>query len=544
MKDHLRAELKKALAEVAPEEKDIEITLETPKQRAHGDLSTSVALSLARILQRPPLKIAEDIAKQLSFDSNDVELVDVAAPGFINLHLGPGYRAKVLTRILSEGDTYARGHEGDGLTAQVEFVSANPTGPLTVGHGRNAVTGDTVANILEWNGYEVTREYYYNDAGRQMRLLGESVRVRYLEILGETATFPEDGYHGDYIRAIAQELVDARGDALHDEEKVLPFQKAAEEAVFADIKATLKRTGISMDVYSSEGSLIADGKVEAVVKELREADLAYEKDGAVWFKATDFGIDADRVLIKASGEPTYRLPDIAYHREKLRRNFHRVIDVLGADHHSAYPDVLAGLKALGHDTSPITVLFHQFVTLIRGGVQVKMSTRKADYVTLDDLIDEVGSDVARYFFLMRGVSSHLNFDLDLAVKESDENPVYYLQYAHARICSILRFAEEQGVEENADYDPSVLAAPEERDLIHILGDFPDRLDAVYRTLEPHLISAYLEELATAFHKFYTEHRVVTDDNPLTAARLVLVRATRTVLANGLAILGISAPEKM
>ncbi|WP_054686131.1 arginine--tRNA ligase, partial [Rhodothermus marinus] len=412
-----------------------------------------------------------------------------------------------------------------GRPAIVEYVSANPTGPLTVGHGRNAVLGDTIANLLDWIGYRVTREYYYNDAGRQMRVLGESVRARYLALVdpnlptkkiqvaeGEWVEvpepFPEDGYLGDYIIDIARMLYEQHGDALRDVEDITPFKEAAEKVIFEDIRRTLARLGIRMDSYFNEHTLYENGKIWEVVEALREKGYIYEKDGAVWFRTSALGKDQDTVLVKRTGEPTYRLPDIAYHITKFERGFERIVDVFGADHIATYPDVLWALEVLGYDVSKVDVVIYQFVTLVRGGEPVKMSTRKATYVTLDELIDEVGEDVTRFFFLMRSPNTHLEFDLDLAREASEKNPVFYLQYAHARICSIMRKADEVGLKESPNPDLTLLQHEAEQALIKELMRFPEVIQEAAQTYEPHRVANYLREVAVAFTKFYDQCRII------------------------------------
>jgi arginyl-tRNA synthetase len=446
--------------------------------------------------------------------------------------------------ILAAGASFGRVNTGRGLKTQVEFVSANPTGPLTVGHGRGAVYGDTVSRLLEWAGYDVTREYYFNNAGRQMRVLGDSVRLRYLEALGGTEPFPEDYYQGEYIREIAAHLRAECGDSLVGEPAEGRFKAQAEHEIFDDIKKTLARLGVEFAVFYNEQSLYETGKVKEVIEELKAKGLAYEQEGALWFKTTALGLEKDKVIVKSTGEPTYRLPDIAYHREKFRRGFELIIDVLGADHIATYPDVLAALKALGFDDTKVKVLIHQFVTIVQGGEVVKMSTRKANYITLDELIDQVGADVVRYFFLMRGINSHLNFDLALAKEQSDANPVYYLQYAYARIASIVRHAGSQTAGRNISTNFSLLQASEELELIKLLVTFPEVVASCATAHEPHRLAEYLHDAAGRFHAFYHAHRVVTEDTDLMAARMALCEATKLVLANGFAILGISAPEKM
>ena len=522
----------------------VEYQFDQPRAEAHGDISVNVAMPLAKQVKKPPREIAAAIVERLDVDPQQIEKVEIAGPGFINFFLAPSLLQKAVPHILQEKDDYGRFSIGKGKKAQVEFVSANPTGPLTVGHGRQAVLGDTVANLLEWASYEVQREYYFNNAGRQMRILADSVRLRYLELLGETVEFPDDYYQGEYIRDIASHILETHGDSLKKSDDLTIFKETAERLIFEDIKKTLKKIGIVFDSFFNESDLYENGEIDRVVQFFKEKGLAYEKDGALWFKSTAFGLEQDRVIIKSTGEPTYRLPDIAYHKTKFDRGFDLIVDVFGADHIATYPDVLAGLKALGYDVSKVKVLIHQFVTLYEGKEKVKMSTRKANFITLDDLIDEVGPDVTRWFFLMRGRQSHLNFDLTLAKTQSDENPVYYNQYAHARICSILRNAEEKGIRFHNVEAVHRLAEKAEFQLIKKLMEFPKVVKGCIDELEPHPITRYLSEVSAAFHKFYTECWVLTDDPELTQARLALSLATKQVLANGFAILGIRAPERM
>lgn len=522
-----------------------DFTVEHPNLDEHGNYSTNIALTLTKHLQRNPMEIAQSITDALEYDEASIADIKIAKPGFINFFLSKDYFREQLTTIHDQGDDFGKHSKDDAPTALVEFVSANPTGPLNIGHGRQAVLGDTIANFLDWNGYDVSREYYYNDAGRQMRVLAESVKSRYYELLDHEYEFPEDGYQGEYIRDIGQSLVDEHGKDLLSEPGLEPFLEAAESAVFDDINRTLERLGIEFDNYYNERALYDDGTIEKVLSTFKEKGYSYEDDGAVWFKATEFGQEQDRVIVKSSGEPTYRLPDMAYHTTKIERGYDRIIDLFGADHHAAYPDVLAGLKALGYSADNIEVYLHQFVTLIREGKKMKMSTRKANYVTLDDLMDEVGVDVVRYFFNMRTMNSHLNFDLDLALKQSDENPVFYLQYAHARICSVFKKAKERDVSISDDTpDLSVIGEQEEIDLIEKMLEFPEIIKSCGENLEPVQLCQYLQDLATALHKFYTECIVISDDVKLTQARLYLIDATRIVLANGLTVLGITAPDRM
>lgn len=520
------------------------IQIEPSSSPEFGDLSTSLALVLAKKAGRTPLDLAREIRSQLELPADLFSHVSVSKPGFINFTISPGYLRRQIPVILKAGDTYGRTDTGKGKKALVEFVSANPTGPLTVGHGRQAVLGDIISNILQWHGFDVTREYYFNDAGRQMRLLARSVYARYRELLGERAQFPAGGYEGDYIRDIARVIRNDHGDTLKDKPGSSVFKETAVRIIFDDIKQTLEKIHIRFDDFVNEMTFYEDGSIDNVIGTLRRKDLAYDKDGAVWFRTTRLGKSQDTVLLKSTGEPTYRLPDIAYHKHKIERGFDLMVDLFGADHKDTYPDVLAGVQALGYSTDNVRVLLHQFVTLKGKGQKVKMSTRKAAFVTLDELIDRVGPDVVRYFFIMRGRQSHLNFDLDLATRESEENPVYYLQYAHARIANIEKYGRDMGVTLQGDEDLSLLTEESEIALLKHLIRFPGVTLGALDTLEPQGIAAYLQDVATRFHRFYTDHRVITDDIPLSRARLALVSATRRILANGLTILGISAPEKM
>ncbi len=521
-------------------------TVELPKHDSMGDFSTNMALVVAGSEKKNPRELAGIIAQKLAKDSSLIGRVDIAGPGFINIFINPDVWRQLIPTILSAGENFGKSTVGGKRKVMVEFVSANPTGPLSVGHGRQAILGDSIARLLEATGHDVYREYYFNDAGRQMRVLGESTRARYLELLGENSEFPEDGYQGQYIVDIAQSLIDEHGDSLKDHEDVTPFKKQAEAHIFKDISATLERLGIVFDNYYNEHSLYENGHIDDVVAILRDKGYVYEKDNAVWFKTTAFGHEQDRVIIKSTGEPTYRLPDIAYHREKFRRNFDWLIDIFGSDHIATVPDVLAGVSALGYDPHKVTVVLHQFVTLTRDGKTVKMSTRKANFVTVDELIDEVGVDPVRFFFMMRKADSQLEFDLALATKESQENPVYYVQYGYARLCSILRQAMEKGIGEidPANAETALLVAPEELKLLKTLSTFPATIENCALELAPHKIIFYLMELAGQLHSYYNKHKVITDDLPLSRARLCLIKALQGVLKNGLNMVGLSAPEKM
>lgn len=524
--------------------KDLSFNFEKPKQKQFGDLSTNIAMQMATILKTNPRQIATEIQSFISIDPQYIEKIDIAGPGFLNFFISPNSFYIQLYDIIKKKEKYGQSDQGNGIKTQVEFISANPTGPLTIGHGRQAVLGDSIARLFETIGYNVTREYYFNDAGRQMRILGDSVRLRYLQQLGEKIEFPDDYYQGDYIIDIARQIRDENGEKLKKETNPEIFTTKAEEEVFKDIKNTIARLNFRMDVFYNEKSLYDEGKIDEVVSALGEKGLVDERDGAVWFLTSKLGKEQDRVIIKSSGEPTYRLPDIAYHVEKIKRGFELIIDIFGADHIDTYPDVLLAVKALGYDESKIKVLIHQFVTLMEGTEKVKMSTRKANFVTLDELIDEVGEDVTRFFFLMRHMNSHLNFDLTLAKTQSDENPVFYVQYAHARICSIVRFGQEKNITFEKNPELTLLDSEEELDLIKHLIDFPTTIEYSAHSFEPHRLVHYLIDTATLFHKFYTICRVISDDTQLTQARLALCEATRVVIYNGCQILGITAPEKM
>ena len=537
----LSESISQALRKLSFPKKDY--SLAPPKNSDFGDLSSNIALLLPRDLNRKPMDIARIIADELKSKlPENITNVTVAKPGFLNFEISNKFFQSQILNILENNDNYGKGDIGSGKTANVEFVSANPTGPLTVGHGRNAILGDTVSNILHWQGFKVTREYYFNDAGRQMRILGESVEVRYFEILGKNLEFPEEGYQGNYIREIAQTILDQHGNELKPNSPI--FKKEAEKIIFNDIKSSLAKLGITFDQFSNEKTFYDNGGIDSLLKKLKEKDLIYEKDNATWFKTSTLGKDQDKVYIKSSGEPTYRVPDTAYHQDKIKRGFDLIVDVFGADHTDAYPDVILALDALGQKTDHIKVLIYQFVTLLRGGEKIKMSTRKANFVTLDELMDEVGIDVVRYFFVMRSMNAHLDFDLDLATDQSDKNPVFYLQYAHARICNIISRANDLGIELNNSFNPSILEHEDEIALLKYMSRFPDFLELAYENLEPQTIANYLQELSARFHKFYSHCRVITDDDQLTISRIAIIHASRIILANGFKILGISAPERM
>lgn len=517
--------------------------IEVPKREGQGDFSTNFALVCAGLDKKKPRDLAMQMAALLE-KMELIERVDVAGPGFINLFLKNTIWATVLAPVYEQDQRFGYSEVGAGKRVLVEFVSANPTGPLSVGHGRNAVLGDSIARVLAAAGYNVQREYYFNDAGRQMRVLGGSTRARYLELLGLPNEFPEDGYQGDYIYDIARAMIKEGGDKFRDAD-IAVFKEHAQKAIFADIDATLKRIGITFDTYFNEHTLYEDGRIKAVVEELRAKGLVYEDQGATWFKTSELGLEKDRVIIKSTGEPTYRLPDIAYHQDKFRRGYDWMVDIFGSDHIATVPDVMAGVRALGYDDKMVTVVLYQFVTLLRDGKQVKMSTRKATFVTVDELVDEVGPDALRFFFLMRKPDNMIEFDLDLAKKQSQENPVYYVQYAHARLCSIERQAKEQGVTtDGAAGALGWLVEPEEYALLKALADYPQMVAGAAMDLAPHRVVFYLMDLAGQFHGYYNKHKVLTEDKQLSAVRLYLCGALKRVFRNGLQLIGLQAPESM
>lgn len=520
-----------------------EFSLMPPKKLTFGDLSSNLPLVIAKELKKKPMDIGEEILE--AFNSklpNYISKVTVTQPGFLNFEIKKSYFQNQIKTIMEQSKSFGRGHSGLDKRANVEFVSANPTGPLTIGHGRNAVLGDTVSNILEWQGYDVTREYYFNDAGRQMRILGESVEARYNEILGKKFSFPEDGYQGEYIKEIAQIVLNESKNKPNLEKEI--FKKTAEKEIFKDIKKSLNKLGIHFNIFTNEKTFYENGDIERLLEELRSKNLIYEKDNATWFKTSALGKEQDRVFIKSTGEPTYRVPDTAYHKNKVEREFDLIIDIFGADHADTYPDVLLALEALNQRTDHIKVLLYQFVTLLKEGEKVKMSTRKANYITLDYLVKEVGLDVVRYFFIMRSMNTHLDFDLDLAKDQSEKNPVFYLQYAYARICNIIKRGESSETTFNEKFNPAVLSDPEELYLLKYLIRFPDFMNLAYENLEPQNIANYLQELSSRFHKFYSHCRVLSEDSEISKARMALVKSVKIVLENGLNVLGISCPERM
>jgi len=521
-----------------------ELVVEQPQRPEHGDFATPAALALAKAMRKSPHEIAQAIVRHLPPDDM-LASVEIAGPGYVNMRLSTIWLARQVDRVLEQGAAYADTAIGQARQAQVEFVSANPTGPLTVGHGRNAVLGDTLASVLAATGWQVTREYYYNDAGLQMKTLGESLKLRARQLLGESAELSETHYQGEYLTDIARKTIAEHGPSVIERDWVF-FKDQARQAIFEEIHTTLERLGISFDMLTNEASFYESGAIWRVLERLRAAGYAYDAEGATWLRATAFGADKDRVLVRSTGEPTYRLPDIAYHADKLDRGFDMVVTVLGADHIAEVPDIAGALHVLGYDAGRLRPLVYQFVTLLRHGEAVKMSTRKANYVTLDELIDEVGSDAVRFFMLMRAADTPIEFDLDLAKRQSDENPVYYVQYAHARTAGILdREAPKRGITFDAAVDVTLLSHPSELALIKAILRLAEVLKNCATQLELHPLTFYARDLASAFSAFYRDCPVLGADDPeLVGARLKLVKAARLALARVLEIMGMSAPEQM
>ena len=577
LRTHLTDLLRTAQRSVAPDSVSLPVVLERPKSLQHGDYASNLAMQLAKSMKRNPREIAQALMKAMPL-SPLVEKSEIAGAGFINLYLKPAAKQQVVAQVLANGESYGRVGLGGGAKVQVEFVSANPTGPLHVGHGRGAAYGASLANLLEVAGYSVAREYYVNDAGRQMDILCVSVWVRYLELCGESLPFPANGYQGDYVRVRAAELKSAQGERLKREASAvldgLPEAPEGDDdaievrmdalieraksmlgtgfellTVFvldrqlAEIRDVLNRFGVTFDDWFSERSLYESGRVAQALDTLEAAGHLYMKEGARWFRSTTFGDDKDRVVQRENGLYTYFASDIAYHHDKLKRGYDILIDVWGADHHGYIPRVRAGIAALGHDPAKLQVPLIQLVALIRDGQPVRMGKRSGSYVTLEELFEEAGVDATRYFYLARKSDQHLDFDLDLAKSQSNDNPVYYIQYAHARVCSVLeQWGGEPAQLVNADL--TRLVEDQELQQLQKLLDYPEQIETAARDLAPHQMAFYLRELAALFHSWYNSTRFLVDDKDLQAARLALAAAVRQVLRNGLAILGVGAPEKM
>ena len=548
--DILNQSVERAINSGALKTKNIPLLiLEIPRDETKGDFATTVAMTLAPMEKAPPRSIAEVIVSNIEDKENLIDRIEIAGPGYINFFLKKDYWVNTLKNAVSMGDSYGNADIGSGKSVQVEFLSANPTGPLHIGHGRVAAFGDTLANLLMTAGYNVQKEYYINDVGNQMETLGRSTYIRYKQLFKPDTPFIEDGYKGDYIKDIAQEIAeDAKDRYMHlpEEDAITFFVEYSKDNILEGIKKDLEDFGVLYSNWFSEKSLHDNGEVDGVLKTLKEKDYLYESDGAQWLRTTLFGDDKDRVVVKSNGHKTYVAPDIAYHHNKFKRGFQSVIDIFGADHHGYELRMRAGIKSLGYSESRLKVILVQFVTLLREGKPVSMSTRAAEFVTLREVLDEVGKDAARFMFLTRRSDSHLDFDLEVVKKESSENPVYYVEYAHARIVNIFKQAAARGIQAPPleGVDLSILSLHEEIKMMKLIASYPELIEASALSLEPHRITFYLLDLATALHNYYFHHRVITDDMQLTNARLILMQGIMHVLRNALAILGIRAPESM
>lgn len=534
----------KLVSEVFPE-----VIVEWAKEEKFGDFSSNIALVLAGLEKKPPRDIARIILEELSAPEGVLDRIETAGPGFINFFVKKGRWLGVLPQVVCQPEMFGSLGLGKGRKVQIEFVSANPTGPLHIGHGRGAAVGDALSKILNKAGWCVTKEYYINDTGVQMELLGRSTYLRYLQLLGKDVPFIDNGYQGDYIRDIARDILAEQGDRFLylTEEEALPFfTQFTAQQILEGIKKDLYEFGIEFDNWFSENSLYQNREVERAIELLKEKDLVYEEDGALWQKATQFEDEKDRVVLRSTGQPTYFASDIAYHINKFQRGFNLIINIWGADHHGYLPRVKGVMKGLGYPEESLQIILYQLVSLIRDGQPVSMSTRSGEFTSLAELLQDVGRDATRFFFLMRRADSQLEFDLDLAKKKSNDNPVYYVQYAHARICSLFRQAESKGRElpRAEQIDLNSLQLPEEFLLAKKIAYFPDLVEECVLSLEPHRITFYLQDLASIFHSYYNKHRIISDDQRLTDARLLLVRAIQVVLVNALALIGVSAPDKM
>ncbi|MBI5402691.1 MAG: arginine--tRNA ligase [Ignavibacteriae bacterium] len=546
MKDYIRNSIIAVLNELGYPVKDF--VIDEPKDSSFGDLSANIALVISKELKKNPREVAGNILEKLLFDESKISKSDIAGPGFLNFFVSDDFYRNELINILSN-ENYGKMNKNSGKTANLEWVSANPTGPLHAGHGRQVCLGKAIANLLEWTGFEVTREYYYNDAGNQMNNLAKSIKARYEQIMNPDYPFPEDGYVGEYIKEIAEKIFSDYNDKYRNSDDLGFFKSAGEQENFGKIKATLKSFGIQHDVFFNETSLYKDGNIDKLKTIFKNKNLSYEKDGATWLKMNEKKFDKDKVIVKATGEPTYRLPDMAYHIDKILRGYNLIVDIFGSDHFDTYKEVLYGVQSAGFNTDNIKVIIHQMVTFKKGNESVKMSKRSDNVYYLDDLIKDVGIDATQFFFIMRAANTHLDFDIELAKDQSDKNPVYYLQYAHARICGILRNAEENFSNINSmnvnELDTSLLINQSEINLLKTLSKFPFEVEDSAKSLEPHKLIVFLNSVAESFHKFYHNNRVLDNENPkLSFARLLICNAVKRVLKNGFCIIGINAPERM
>ena len=550
VQNKLKEEIKQAVikAGLATEDQIADVVLELPKEKAHGDYSTNMAMQLARVAKKAPRKIAEELVEHFDNSKASIEKIEIAGPGFINFYMNNSYLTDLIPVVLEAGDRYGETNVGNGQKVQIEFVSANPTGDLHLGHARGAAVGDSLSNLLAKAGYDVSREYYINAAGNQINNLALSVEARYFQALGIDKPMPESGYQGADIIGIGKNLAQEHGDKfanMSDDERLAALREYGLKFEMGKLKEDLEQFRVGFDVWFSETSLYHNGKIDVALSALKENGHIFEEDGATWFRSTVFGDDKDRVLIKQDGSYTYLLPDIAYHKDKLERGFEKLINVWDADHHGYIPRMKAAIQAMGYADDTLEVEIIQLVHLYKNGEKMKMSKRTGKAVTMRDLIEEVGLDATRYFFAMRSAATHMDFDLDLAVSQSNDNPVYYSQYAHARICSILRQAEEQGIKVGEATDYQLIGAEKEIDLLKKLGEFPLAVAEAAQKRTPHRITNYIFELAGAFHSFYNAEKVLdVDQKERTAARLGLIKSVQITLKNALKLIGVSAPEKM
>lgn len=548
--DQLKQEIAVAAqkANLATEAELPNIVLEKPKDKAHGDFATNIAMQLARIAKKAPRQIAEELIGQFDKQAASVEKVDIAGPGFINFFMKKDFLGEVIPAVLQAGEAYGHTNVGEGKKVQIEFVSVNPTGALHLGHARGAAFGDTLCNVLAAAGYEVDREYYINDAGNQIDNLALSIEARYLEALGQEVTMPADGYVGPDIINIAKDIIEADGDKWLKETqdaRIAYFKEYGLNSLLKKIETDLSAFRVNFDHWFSERTLYQDGQITDALETLKERNYVYEQDGATWLRSTDFGDDKDRVLVKKDGSYTYLTPDIAYHRNKYERGYDKVINVWGADHHGYITRMEAAIEALGYDKDKFLVKIIQMVNLLESGETLRMSKRKGNAVSLRELMDEVGVDAVRYYFVTRSNDSQLDFDTELARSQSNDNPVFYVQYAHARICTMLKQAEKQGFDLNAEYDVTLLVEEKELDLLKKLGEFPQVVTNAAQKYMPHIVTQYVYDLAALLHSFYNAVKVLdANQKDLTQARIALITAVRQTLANALEIIGVSAPEQM
>jgi arginyl-tRNA synthetase len=535
-------------ANLAAEDQLPDVVLEIPKDKVNGDYSTNMAMRLTKIAKKAPKVIAEELIAHFDTTKASIEKIEIAGPGFINFYMNNSYLTDLIPAILEQGDKYGETTVGNGQKVQVEFVSANPTGDLHLGHARGAAVGDSLCNILDKAGFDVSREYYINDAGNQINNLALSVEARYFQALGQDKPMPEDGYHGEDIIGIGKRLAEEFGDrfvSMDEKERFHEFREYGLKYEMEKLKKDLEDFRVRFDVWFSETSLYQNGKIDEALAALKESGYIFEEEGATWLRSMDFGDDKNRVLIKGDGSYTYLLPDIAYHRDKLERGFEKLINVWGADHHGYIPRMKAAIQALGYNADTLEVEIIQLVHLYKDGEKMKMSKRTGKAVTMRELVEEVGLDAVRYFFAVRSADTHMDFDLDLAVSQSNDNPVYYAQYAHARICSILRQAEEQAIQFDHQADFSKISSEKEIEVLKKLGEFPQAVGEAALKRMPHRITNYIYDLASVFHSFYNAEKVLDMDQvETTKARLALIQSVQITMKNALHLIGVSAPEKM